>query len=186
MIGADTTSPALERIIVRFGRMLHAVGRRRGLGDAELDELTQEVRVRLWRALGEGEKIRQVQTSYVYRAAMSAALDIVRRRRARAEAPLEGAEGDAIDIGAEAASTGERPDTVLEQRELGERIDRAVGELSPPRDVVVRLHLSGYDRFEMAELLGWTEPKVRNLLYRGLGDLRALLLRQGIGPQRVT
>ena len=186
MIGADTTSPALERIIVRFGRMLHAVGRRRGLGDTELDELAQDVRVRLWRALGDGEKIQHVQTSYVYRAAMSAALDIVRRRRARAETSLETPGMDGIERGAEMATTSDRPDTALEQRELGERIDRAIGELPAPRDVVVRLHLSGYDRFEMAELLGWTEPKVRNLLYRGLGDLRAVLLRQGIGPQRVV
>ena len=184
MTGAAATSSALERIIVRFGRMLRSIGRRRGLGDADVDELTQEVRVRLWRALGEGEKLQQVQTSYVYRAATSAALDIIRRRRARAEDSLD-LDRDASESVSLATAASDRPDTALEQQELGERIDRAVDELAFPRDVVVRLHLSGYDRFEIAGLLGWTEPKVRNLLYRGLDDLRSLLLRQGIGPQRV-
>ena len=34
---------------------------------------------------------------------------------------------------------------------------------------------------EIADLLGWSEAKTRNLLYRGLGDLRARLTEQGIG-----
>ena len=46
----------------------------------------------------------------------------------------------------------------------------------------MRLHLQGYHRDEIAGLLGWSEAKTRNLLYRGLDDLRALLVRQGIGP----
>jgi RNA polymerase sigma-70 factor (ECF subfamily) len=183
MGGADTISVALERVMLRFGRMLRAVGRRRGLSESEIDELTQEVRVRLWRALADSEKIRSVRTSYVYRAAMSAALDMVRRRRARPEESLEVArprKGLAVET---MASGG--PDRDVERRELAERIDRAVGELPEPRDVVVRLYLSGYDRFEIAKLLGWTEPKVRNLMYRGLADLRALLVQEGIGPRRV-
>ena len=61
-----------------------------------------------------------------------------------------------------------------------------VDELDEPRNVVVRLHLSGYHRDEIAQLLGWTEPKVRNLLYRGLEDLRALLLARGIGPRHIA
>ncbi len=182
---ADSASSALERIIARFGPMLRSVGLRRGLSEPDLDELAQEVRVRLWRALAEGEKIHQVKTSYVYRAAMSAALDMIRRRRARAEQTLE--HGVADLAGATAGHLdSDRPDAELEQRELAERIDRAITELAQPRDVVVRLHLSGYDRFEIARLLGWTEPKVRNLIYRGLADLRELLLQQGIGPRSMV
>ena len=182
---AESASSALERVIARFGPMLRSVGRRRGLSEPDLDELAQEVRVRLWRALAEGEKIHQVKTSYVYRAAMSAALDMIRRRRARAEQTLEHEVGDVA--GATAGHLdSDRPDAELEQRELAERIDRAITELAEPRDVVVRLHLSGYDRFEIARLLGWTEPKVRNLIYRGLADLRVLLLQQGIGPRSMV
>jgi hypothetical protein len=31
--------------------------------------------------------------------------------------------------------------------------------------------------------MGWTEPKTRNLLYRGLADLRERLTSMGIGPE---
>jgi len=33
--------------------------------------------------------------------------------------------------------------------------------------------------------MGWSEAKVRNLLYRGLADVRAALVQRGIGPQGV-
>lgn len=185
MSAPDTTSAALERVIVRFDGMLRSVGRRRGLRGAELEELTQEVRVRLWRALTEREKIERVKTSYVYRAALSAALDLVRRRRARPEQPLDASSSDEPTRVALAVDRS-RPDAEFELRELGASIDRAVSQLAEPRDVIVRLHLSGYDRYEIASMLGWTEPKVRNLIYRGLADLRELLAQTGMEQPRAS
>lgn len=181
MTKADVLSAELERIASRYARMLRSVGRSRGLGDAELDELIQEVRIRLWRALTE-DRLRTVQTSYVYRAALSAALDMIRRRRARPEDPLE----EQTEANEPAVAERHQPDGVLEETELGTRIKQAVDELDEPRDVVVRLYLSGYGRLEIAEFLGWTEPKVRNLLYRGLADLRTKLAAAGIGWGAVT
>jgi len=169
-------SPEVERIVARYARMLRSVGRRRGLGDEEITDLIQEVRIRLWRALA-ADAGRTIQTSYVYRAALSAAIDLIRRRRARREEPLE----EHVAVSEPAVEERLQPDQALEQAELGTRITEAVNDLPEPRDVVVRLYLSGYGREDIAGLMGWTEPKVRNLLYRGLADLRAKLLAQGIG-----
>ena len=79
-----------------------------------------------------------------------------------------------------------RPDQAFDESELAERLMRAVDELPAARQAVVRLHLQGYHRDEIAGLLGWTEAKTRNLLYRGLDDLRALLAKRGIGPGAVV
>lgn len=163
--------------------MLHSVGRRKGLRGAELDELEQDVRVRLWRSLEEGERIERASSSYVYRAAMSAAVDLIRRRRDRLEDPIEADDEPGTPVHPIARG---RPDTEFEQRELGESIDRAVNELAEPRDVIVRLYLSGYDRSEIADMFGWTEPKVRNLLYRGLADLRTALAHEEMGRRRAV
>ena len=171
----------VESIVARYARMLRSVGRRRGLGDDEIDDLIQEVRIRLWRALT-SDAGRAIQTSYVYRAALSAAIDLIRRRRARPEESLE----DQAAAEEPSAAVRLQPDQAIEQAELGERIQRAVSDLPEPRDAVVRLYLSGYGREEIAGLMGWTEPKVRNLLYRGLADLRAKLLAQGIGWEAAT
>jgi RNA polymerase sigma-70 factor (ECF subfamily) len=72
---------------------------------------------------------------------------------------------------------------MMEEAELQESIGRAVELLIPARRSVVKMYLSGYAREEIADLLGWTEPKTRNLLYRGLADLRDELTRMGIGPE---
>src|SRR2546430_14849041 len=93
--GADATSNALEALVTRFGGLLRQVGRRRGLTDGEAADLCQEVRIRIWHALASGERIAEAPASYVYRTAMSAGLDMIRRRRARRGGPL----GDCRDSG---------------------------------------------------------------------------------------
>jgi RNA polymerase sigma factor (sigma-70 family) len=181
----DATSTALEGLVARFGGLLRQVGRRRGLTDAEAGELCQEVRIRIWHALASGERIAEAPASYVYRTAMSAALDMIRRRRARREEPLEDRRdsGDPVVAGVAVAPDCEGS---LEEEELAHKIEGVVSHLAEPRDVVVRIYLAGYNHREIATLLGWTEAKARNLLYRGLADLRAKLIAVGIGPRGVS
>jgi len=79
--------------------------------------------------------------------------------------------------------SSERADTLLEVSDVAQAVERALLVLPESRRAVVRLHLRGYDREEIASLLGWSEAKTRNLLYRGLDDLRTELTRLGFGPE---
>jgi RNA polymerase sigma factor (sigma-70 family) len=172
-------SLALEAAVARFGAMVRQVGRRYRLDESGLDEVMQEVRIRLWRARETSEKVDETNTSYVYRTASSAALDILRRRRAR-----QADRHDAIeDERSMAVLTARAPDphTTLERSELAERVTRAIDQIPASRRPPVRMHLAGYPREEIAGLMGWTEAKTRNLLYRGLADLRERLTAEGIG-----
>jgi len=72
----------------------------------------------------------------------------------------------------------------MEARELASQIEAAVETLPIDRRVAVRMHLSGYDRDDISRMLGWTEARTRNLLYRGLDDLRRRLTDMGISPRR--
>jgi RNA polymerase sigma-70 factor (ECF subfamily) len=175
----DTLSSALEGVVASFSAVVRRVGRRYQLSDADVDEVMQEVRIRLWRARptgGQGgEQIEQLSASYVYRTAASAAVDILRRRRARHAkwtVPL-----DQADL---PASTASDPTHGVEQSELGEQLARAIEAITPSRRPVVRMYLAGYSREEVAELMGWSEAKTRNLLYRGMADLRERLMKMGI------
>ena len=179
----DERSASLERLLIRFGNSLRGVAYRYGLSERDADELCQEVRIRLWRALESSEKISAVSASYVRRTALSAAVDLLRRRRALREQPLE-RNADLEESCRPEAVTMPVAETVLEEQEFTARIGAAVAALSTPRDVVVRLYLAGYDRHEIADMLEWSEPKTRNLIYRGLDDLRARLTKMGIGPGR--
>ena len=171
-------SEALERLLKEFADRLRRAGRRTGLRDHDMDELLQDVRLRLWRALESGEKISTVTASYVYSAGRSAAIDLMRRRRDATEVPLQSPNTDEPMI----AAAGPSQLDVVVSREAVQQLDKAIESLDAPRAVAVRLHLAGYPREEIEQLLGWSEARTRNLIYRGLADLRARLVELGIGP----
>ena len=72
------------------------------------------------------------------------------------------------------------PDAELEASELAERVARAIDTIPASRRPAVRMYLAGYPREEIASLMGWSEARTRNLLYRGLADLRDRLTELGI------
>jgi len=172
-------SRALEHVISRFDAFIRRSARRRGLQGSDVDEVVQELRLRMWKSLGTAELIRRAKASYIYRAAISASIDIIRRRRARKvdAAPLD-------DYGDMMADPHRSVDARLEGEEVTAAVHRAVSLLAESRRAVVRMYLAGYDREEISALLGWTEAKTRNLLYRGLADLRKTLESWGIHGSR--
>ncbi len=172
-------SEELEGTVVRCTGAVRSVAGRFGFDDADVDELFQEVRVRLWRALERGEKIGAVPASYVYRTATSAATDMIRRRRSRPVIEESAMKGTSYST---APSSG-GPSVDLARSEVVARVHEAVDALIESRRPVVRMYLAGYALPEIAELLGWTEGKTRNLLYRGLSDVREALAAAGVGPE---
>jgi RNA polymerase sigma factor (sigma-70 family) len=178
----DRLSQELESAIGRCTGIVKNLARSRGLGASDVDEVFQEVRIRLWQALESGEKIGAVPASYVYRTATSAAIDLIRRRRARREEALEVAhESQPMSM-----SPNPAPDIVVERTELGRVIFRAVDAIIASRRPVVRMYLLGYKLGEIGQVLGWSTAKTRNLLYRGLEDLRAKLSSLGVRPEDIA
>jgi RNA polymerase sigma-70 factor (ECF subfamily) len=177
--GIDRVSSTIEALITRFRTMVRSVGARRGLVEADLDEVLQDVRIRLWQAGEGGKALDELGSSYLYHVATTAALDLLRRRRSRrADAT------DDIHERTELMTENASPHDAVEARELASQIEAAIDTLSMDRRVAVRMHLAGYDREDIARMLGWTEARTRNLLYRGLDDLRRRLTDMGISPRR--
>lgn len=175
----DSLSSSLERIVASFGALVQQVGRRYRLSAADVDEVMQEVRIRLWRARlpgnQESEQSEQLSASYVYRTAVSAAIDILRRRRAqRVDRTVTLDQAELPPSGAPDPTRG------VEQSELTEQLTQALEAITPSRRPVVRMYLAGCSREEVAALMGWSEAKTRNLLYRGLADLREQLTKMGV------
>ena len=173
----DTFSAELDAVVARFAAVVRKVGFRHRLSDADLEDVLQEVRIRLWRAHSaqRSEQIDRVSASYVYRVAVSAAVDLLRRRRAR------GAEQTvALEQAEDPVAHGSDPTRSVEQAELAAQLAKAIEAITPSRRPVLRMYLSGYTREEVAEVMGWSEAKTRNLLYRGLADLRERLTEMGI------
>ena len=98
---------------------------------------------------------------------MSAAVDMLRRKRRDA--------GRTDDVQDE--EVGEVPhrahaDDLVQLRDLQAQVEVALARLVPSRRMVVRMSLAGYDRQQIVDRLGWSDGKVRNLLSRGMDDLR--------------
>jgi RNA polymerase sigma factor (sigma-70 family) len=172
-------SLTVEAVVSRFGSMVRQVGRRYRLDESDLDEVMQEVRIRLWRAQGTSEQIGEVSTSYVYRTASSAALDVIRRRRSRRAEHHQSLDDEGAAVALAEPALG--PHGELEGSEVAEQVARAIETIPASRRPAVKMYLTGYPREEIAELMGWTEGKTRNLLYRGLADLRERLTGMGVG-----
>lgn len=169
----------LAAVLEEYGRFLHLTLARlcpRDLG-LQLDDVEQEARLRLWKAL-QAERPIQDLASYIYRVAASATVDAIRRVKARREQPLETEGPDGDPPPAVAAVADE--ERTLHQRLLLEKVEGVLGQLETKRAQVVRLHLQGFTTTEMAGLLGVTEPAARNLLHRALKELRERLRAGGV------
>jgi RNA polymerase sigma-70 factor (ECF subfamily) len=160
----------------RFRRELEAVAASVRLDATEREALIQEVRIRLWRAAGSPENLDGIGSSFVYRAARWAMLDLLRSRR-RTEADTEAALREGPRTPA-----ADRSDTLVERAAISGPVGRAMEGLAPDRRTAVSLWLSGYSWKEVAGLTAWSETRTRNLLYRGLDDLRAALRAMGLEP----
>lgn len=165
-------SALIEETVIRWAAVIRRAALRYGLLEDHFDELVQDVRLRIWRALeSRGGDPATLAPSYGYQAAVSAAIDLLRslrsRRRMSTATLEEAADSAALSRSHPAAS----------ESDLLDALERALLALPEDRRVAVRLHLSGQDLKEIVVLTGWSPARVRNLVYRGLGELRMALSR---------
>ena len=172
----------LTRLLDDFGAFLRSAIRRWCPSDLQdyKDDIEQEARIRLWRALRDERDIKH-PSSYMYKVAATATIDAIRRVRARRESPISLVE-DSETAHPVAASrvTTDTPEDAAARREMARKIDEALAKLPGNRRRAVALHLQGFTSQEIGNLARWSEAKARNLTYRGLKDLREQLKAAGI------
>lgn len=179
---ASSPGDRLEKLVARHRGFIREIVSRLApehLGVAA-SEIEQEAMIRLWRSLRNEREIRDFR-SYVYRVVATCALDAIREVKTRREEQL--VPERAADLSESPGMPGSRassPEETLHRRTLLARIREVMARLSANRGRAVKLHLQGFTSDEIGELYGWSEAKARNLVSRGLGDLRALLRREGI------
>lgn len=179
------TEARFNSIVEEYGRFLRQTILRvcpRDLG-LQFDEIEQEARLRLWKALESEREIHDL-ASYLYRIAVSATLDAVRRvKRKREEQLVTEAEEESPQTAQSHQLKVDpmfAPDLEASRKQIIQRVKEAMARLPDNRRQAVSLHLQGMTTQEIADLLDWTEPKARNLVYRGLNDLRQALKESGI------
>jgi RNA polymerase sigma-70 factor (ECF subfamily) len=166
---ASAIMPLTEGIAQLFGehhrRVLKAAYRITGsMADAE--DIAQAVFLRVSSA---GTPMTNAG-SYLYRAAINGALDLLRRRKTAATEPLEGA--------AYVTSTGpgSSPEAEAASRELGSLLRIAIGEL-PPRsaEMFTLRYLEDLGNREIAALMGTSQAVVAVTLHHARSRLKKRL-----------
>lgn len=168
----------LNELLTRHGARLRLLVAQHCSANQGLDpdDIEQEVRIRLWKAV-EREKNSALPASYIQRVVVTTVIDALRRDKPDQTTTLP-EEGQEAGIEAlldrvgpvRSASDGQRMDLVR----------AAIVELPVRRRQPVQLALQGFTPEEIGELLDMTATMAKNLMYRGLYELRERLKAAGL------
>jgi len=144
-------------------RVLRAAYRITGnMADAE--DVAQSVFLRL---LASGGQAMEQPESYLYRAAVNGALDLLRRRKAAGEVPLDAAD--------EVMGSGPRtsPERAVSNAEVRRWLRAAIAELSPrAAEIFVLRYVEERDQREIAQIVGTSRATVAVMLHHARARLK--------------
>ena len=162
-----------DELMVQYDRLIRAIvarlGRRFGLSrDSFLvqDDIAQEVRFDIWKQIARGQVI-DFPATYIYKATIRETVRALRRMTTREMESIEekGVADQVVD--------GADPFKLLAARDQFKAIVAGIRALAPDRQAAVTAHLSGFQFQEVMVMHGWSYQKARNLVARGMADLRA-------------
>ena len=164
-----------ENILERFASFIRIHIQKYGPQNLGIDpdDVLQEVKIKIWNVLNNEKKIHNY-ASYIRKIVDSSVIDYIRRLR-REDHILLSEMQKKIEERKSTYSKGQ-----LQKDNLKEILEKSVDSLIESRQKVVKLYLLNMTLDEIAEFFNWSRNKTRNLLYRGLHDLKRKLEEKGI------
>jgi RNA polymerase sigma factor (sigma-70 family) len=174
----DDPDAVIRELLEKYGALIRRVVARvggRAIHDSR-EDVAQAVVMSLWQQVSREQTITH-PSSYIYRAAIRETVRAVKQEleRMRTHAAIDADDGPALP------STTPDPESAAAASQLGAQIDRAIGSLLDDRSKAVRAHLAGYSVEEIMQAFDWPYQKARNLIARGMADLREELRKGGYG-----
>jgi RNA polymerase sigma-70 factor (ECF subfamily) len=177
--GDDAAWEQLVRLHTRrvYGLCYRFTGR-----DSEAQDLTQDVFLRVFRALGGFRSTEGSFTTWLTRLTRNLLIDHYRRTRNERVTDSIEEQLPRVEQGPSAAAVGSsllaRPDAALAGREASELLQGALAKLSPDlRETIILRDLQELEYREIAQVLGIPEGTVKSRLNRGRAELTRLLRR---------
>lgn len=137
------------------------------------DDLLQEIRIRIWKALKGREGKIQYLNAYVKKVVFSVFINEVNRLR-RERRLISVAENKWH------AENMDKEDCTGSDGILREIIIESLTALSRTKRRVLELRLEGFTLAEIAQLNHWSISKTCNAYYRGIKELKHILAKRGI------
>jgi RNA polymerase sigma factor (sigma-70 family) len=175
---SEDPNDVIRELLDKYGALIRKVVAKvggRALQDSR-EDVTQAVAISLWQQVSREQTITH-PSSYIYRATIRETVRAVKQEldRLRKHASIQ-------DEGAPPLpSMLPSPESSAQSAQLGRDIDQAIARLLPERAMAVRAHLAGYTVEELMDVHAWPYQKARNLIARGMADLREELQKGGYG-----
>jgi len=139
-------------------------------------DLCQEAFLKAYRSLDSFKQEARF-SSWLYQIAINLCRDRLRRRRGRTMVSLE----ELVEGGAAMTMAGPSALDLLQERDVSRLVANAIASLADEqREVIILKEYQDLTFLEIAETLGVPLSTVKTRLYRGLGQLRQHLEKQGI------
>jgi RNA polymerase sigma-70 factor (ECF subfamily) len=166
---------AWEDLVRQHTRRVYGLCYRFTGRDSEAQDLTQEVFMRVFRALGGFRSTEGSFATWLTRLTRNLLID--HYRRTRYERVTDSIEEQLPRV-EEGFISMSRPDTALAGREASELLQGALAKLSPElRETIILRDLQEMEYREIAQVLAIPEGTVKSRLNRGRADLGRLLKR---------
>lgn len=135
----------------------------------DAEDIVQDVHIKLWKIIRDEKKINNY-ASYIKKVVNSSVIDHLRKHK-RDESVLLHEKAKTIAEQSHFYSAEARIGSGESRAALG----RAIESLIESRRSVVQLYLLNLDIDEISDHFRWSQHKTRNLLYRGLADIRRIM-----------
>ena len=178
-LAAQGREGAYRELLARYERPVFSLVYRMVRNRTVAEDLAQEAFIRTFNAL-DTYNPRYKFSSWIFKIANNLTIDHLRKRRVPTVS-MHGAP-DAVTAEAQARtrfvvkSTGESPEEYVQNRELGSRIEAAIGELREEYRVAVLLrHIEGHTYDEIAHIMDIPLGTVKTYLHRARAELQQRL-----------
>jgi RNA polymerase sigma-70 factor (ECF subfamily) len=156
----DSPPEALETLFREHHGAVYRAAYRITGNAMDAEDVLQTVFARLLRR-EEKPDLSESAGSYLHRAAVNAALDLMRKRTRSRSVDLDEVSEQLVDVG----NLG--PDRAQSNRELAGRLRRAMASLSPRQAEIFSLrYLEGIGNVEISKMLGSSQTAIAVLLHR--------------------
>lgn len=175
MPGTSPPEKELQDLLERFTNFIRAHIQKFEVQRYGIDpeDVIQEVRIKIWK-LVDNEKIIVNYASYIKKIVDTVVIDqlrLLKRDEQLYKMEKQKQVAEQMNLC--------RPE-VLRNALLKEAVGKAVESLIESRRNVVKLYLFDLSIEEISRFYGWSLHKTRNLLYRGLADLKRSLIKADI------
>lgn len=178
-LAARGREPAFRELLARYERPVFSLIYRMVRDRTLAEDLAQEAFIRAFNAIGT-YKTSYKFSNWILKIANNHTIDYLRKRKLDTVSihgsPHARTQDEANQSQLVIESRGESPHEYVENKELGNQIEEAIGHLREEyRTVIVLRHVEGYAYEEIADIMELPLGTVKTYLHRARGELRKSL-----------